>query len=42
MILKSENKVYGMHKKSRVDLGCPVINVDSESLVCGMNSKREH
>ena len=24
-----------------MDLGCPIINVDSESLVCGMNKKRE-
>ena len=30
-----------MHKKSRMDLGCPIINVDSESLVCGRNKKRE-
>ena len=30
-----------MHKNSRMDLGCPLITVDSESLVCGMNKIRE-
>ena len=41
MTVENENKVCGMHKKSRMDLGCPMINVDSESIVCEMNKKRE-
>ena len=35
MILKSENKVRGMHKKRRVELGCTLMIPNSEKKVCG-------
>ena len=41
MTVENEIRVRGMHKKSRMDLGCPIINVDSESLVSGVNKKSE-
>ena len=28
-----------LHKKSRMELGCAIMTVDSESQVCGMHKK---
>ena len=39
MTLKSDSKVCGMHKKSRMELVCAIMTVGSESQVCGMHKK---
>ena len=39
MTLKSEGKVCGMHKTSRIELRYPIITVESESKVGAMHRK---
>ena len=39
MTVKNENKVFQMHKKSRMDLGYPIITVENDNKVFGMHKK---
>ena len=36
MTLKIKNKVCGMQKTSRMELGCVIMTVKDKSTVCGM------
>ena len=39
MTVEKESQVYGMHRKSRMEMGCPVFKVEKESKVCAIHKK---
>ena len=42
MTLTSVSKVYGMHKKSRIEVGCGTVTVrTNESKICEMQKRAE-
>ena len=42
MTIKSKNKVCGMQKKSRMELGCAIMALKGKSKVCGLREKEQN